>query len=211
MAQARDLEKVAMAGSGLALLGFLVVHLYGSALVINGAVPFNQFLAALHRTGALLVVAEVVLALLLLVHIVASVLVRLEKKKAPTATDEVLSPPEPTTVFSRTMMATGLIILLFVPIHAWRFRFGKPPELGGLWSLVMQEFADPIAVLWYLVASIALGMHLSHGIGSGVRSLGRFGPRRQRTVQNVGILVAWLIALGFASLPIWAFVRNQSF
>jgi len=56
--------------------------------------------------------------------------------------------------------------------------------------------------LFYVVAMAALGLHLYHGAWSSVRSLGADTPARNLRKRPVAILVAVLVAGGFALVPV---------
>lgn len=203
------LKKVGMAVTGLALFGFLIAHLTGNFLLMKGPQAFNDYSAFLHNTGVLLLLAEAGLVVFFLVHVVSGLRVTLENKKARTAQYAVKKTAGEATVFSRTMSVGGLIILIFVPVHVWMFKFGDASAAGGLWGLVMQEFSKPMTVAWYVVAMLAIGMHLSHGIGSAFQTLGILKPTWRPKLKFAGLAVGWAIALGFASLPLWAFMQSQ--
>jgi len=62
-------KKVVMAITGLALCGFLIVHLGGNLLLYVGAEKYNQYAHALHAQELLLLVAEIGLLILFVGHI----------------------------------------------------------------------------------------------------------------------------------------------
>lgn len=208
MTLASILKKVGMAVTGLALLGFLVIHLTGNFLLMKGPAAFNQYSAFLHSTGVLLLLAEAGLAVFFLVHVVSGLRVTMENKKARPTDYAVKKTAGQATFFSRSMAVGGLIILIFVPVHVWMFKFGEASTAGGLWALVMEEFQKPVTVAWYVVAMIAIGMHLAHGIGSAFQTLGVLKPHWRQKLKHAGVAVGWAIALGFASLPVWAFLTG---
>ena len=61
----------------------------------------------------------------------------------------------------------------------------------------------------YVVAMMALGFHISHGIGSAFQSLGLFSQHR-RTVRLIGCTIGWILALGFLAIPVYAFVAKPT-
>jgi succinate dehydrogenase / fumarate reductase cytochrome b subunit len=50
-----------------------------------------------------------------------------------------------------------------------------------------------------------IGMHLRHGLSSALQSLGIEHPRYNKAVRVIGIVVAIVIAGGFAVIPIWIY------
>jgi succinate dehydrogenase / fumarate reductase cytochrome b subunit len=203
------LKKVAMALSGLAMLGFLVMHLAGNFLLLKSAKAFNDYSAMLHSTGVLLYVAEAGLVLFFLVHVVSGVRVSRENRKARQTQYAVKATAGQATLFSRTMALSGLIILVFVPVHIAMFKFGNAGGGGGLWGLVMREFSQPLTAAWYVLAMLAVGMHLSHGVGSAFQTLGILKPTWRKPLRQAGVLLGWALALGFASIPVWALMQAQ--
>ncbi len=62
-------KKVAMAITGLLLCGFLISHLLGNLLILVGSDAFNLYAHTL-TSNPLIYVAEVILVLIFLVHLV---------------------------------------------------------------------------------------------------------------------------------------------
>ena len=58
--------------------------------------------------------------------------------------------------------------------------------------------------LIYLVAMVALGMHLHHGVWSAAQTLGLTNnARARRNAKSLGWIVAIVIAGGFSLVPIF--------
>jgi hypothetical protein len=58
--------------------------------------------------------------------------------------------------------------------------------------------AQPIHALLYLFATALFTLHLAHGLGSALISLGMFTRKRERVVQRGLDVWAWLVTAGFA-------------
>ena len=76
--------------------------------------------------------------------------------------------------------------------------------------VVLRTFSNPLVVGWYVLAMIALGLHLSHGFQSAFQTLGAVKPHWRRNLRRTGFALGWLIALGFMSLPIYAYFSAGS-
>ena len=88
------------------------------------------------------------------------------------------------TIASRTMIITGLVLLAFLFLHLWQFRFGPttpayqttlPGHAGEVWNLhliVVETFKNPIWTALYVAVMILLGFHLRHGFWSAFQSIG---------------------------------------
>lgn len=203
-----------MALTGLGLVGFLVAHLAGNLLIYkvdaktHSGVAFNDYGEMLER-NALLPFAETALFLIFLIHVFTALKLTLENKKArPLGYSEHENAGE-STFSSRTMWWTGLIIFGFIIIHIKQFKFGNKEQPGHLWGLVVTEFESPAVVAVYVVSMIALGFHIAHGIGSAFQSLGLLSNSRRR-LRRAGQIVGWIIAIGFASIPLWTIANKSS-
>ena len=81
------------------------------------------------------------------------------------------------------MILTGLVLLAFLVIHIWQFKFGPAIEEGyvaqlhgenvrDLHRLVVETFKKPGYVLFYVFSMSLLGMHVRHGFWSALQSMG---------------------------------------
>ena len=200
------IKKVAMSVTGLAWAGFLIGHLSGNFLLFRGPEAFNDYAHFLESTGALLILAEASLILFLLVHVYNGVRVTLENRRARPTKYAVSNTKGEATWASRTMMLAGTILLVFIVTHVQMFKFGDHAQEFGLWGLVVRTFSDPLMVAWYTLAMLALGLHLGHGFGSAFQTLGVVRPTWRARLRTFGYAFGWAIALGFTSLPLYAFL-----
>lgn len=198
-------KKVLVAIAGLLLCGFLVTHLAGNLLMFVSEGAFNNYAKTL-TSNPLLVPAEIALASIFLVHILVSLKVRWENKKARPVAYESERAKGGRTPGSRTMTYTALLVLAFIVVHIRTFKFGDHGD--SLYAMVMRAFANPLYSGFYVVAMIALILHLSHGVQSGFQTLGLNHPRYTPLIKKGGLLFAVVIGGGFALIPIWAYVRG---
>ncbi len=198
-----------MAFTGLALFGFVVMHLSGNLLIYRGSQDFNAYAEGLAKLGALLYAAEIGLIIFFVVHIYSGVRVAIENRKARPERYAVYGKQGDATVASRTMVIGGLVLAFFIITHVKMFKFGDQTGPQGLWGLVMHTFHDPLVVAWYIVAMLALGLHLSHGFQSAFQTLGAVKPHWRPNLRRTGMVLGWLIALGFMSFPIYAYLSQD--
>src|SRR5262245_21954897 len=169
-----------MAVTGLLLIGFLVLHLAGNLLVFAGPESFNAYS---HRlvSNPFVYLAEGGLLVLFVGHFVNGILVTLRNRSARPVGYEVKGRARYTShksIASATMVVSGLVVLVFVPLHLYTFKFGPhyastaDPGVRDLYRLVLEVFQDRLHVAWYVVAMVVIGFHLWHGFGSGLESLG---------------------------------------
>jgi succinate dehydrogenase / fumarate reductase cytochrome b subunit len=205
MTLASILKKVLMALTGLAWFGFIIAHLSGNLLLYKGPESFNSYSDTL-LSNPFIIPAEIALVLFLVVHFVSALRVTRENNNArPQSYIYKLSSTGSSTFASRTMWYGGVIMLLFIVLHVWMFKFGDHSGEHGLWGLVIRSFKNPLIVIWYVVAMLPLGLHLSHGFSSAFQTLSLLQPRCQAGFQKAGVILGWVLAIGFIMLPLWAF------
>lgn len=206
-------QKMLMAATGLLLIGFLLVHMGGNLLIFVGPEAYNAYS---HRlvSNPLIYLAEAVLLALFVGHFVTGIRVVLRNRSArptPYAVKRWSGGTSHKSLASTTMILSGLLVLVFVPLHIRGFKFGAwypsaaDPQVRDLYRLVVEEFQSPWLAGWYVLAMVVIGFHLWHGFGSGFESL---GVRHRRALRRAGQALAVLIAGGFALVPIVLFVRG---
>jgi len=201
-----------MALSGLALVGFVVVHMIGNLQVFLGADALNHYAVALREMPfQLLWVARVILLAAVLVHIFSAVrLTNLNRAARPEA--YAMKKPVASTYASRTMMMGGLILLAFIVYHLAHFTFGitNPADFArhdaqgrhDVYAMVILGFTNPIVTGAYVLAMVPLAMHLSHGASSLFQSLGISHPKYDPLLRSIGPFLATVIFVGNVSMPI---------
>jgi succinate dehydrogenase / fumarate reductase cytochrome b subunit len=105
---------------------------------------------------------------------------------------------------SRTMYWSGPIIAAFVVYHLAQFTFllTGPVLEGHPYDNVVLSFQQPLISVFYIIAMVLLGLHLSHGIWSMFQSLGVTSPTRAPFIKGAAQFIALVITLGFISIPI---------
>lgn len=214
-------KKFAMALSGIGLVGFVIVHLLGNlSLYRADGAPFNTYAKALHDLGALLIVAEVGLLAVVLLHVITGFAL---KKNHSAARPEKYKMwrskggPTPSNFSSRTMIFSGLTLLVFIAVHVWQFRFGAGMDQGyvtqvhgedtrDLHRLVVETFKNPAWVGFYVFCMLLFGTHLRHGIWSAFQSLGVISGGTSRKLLGLSALLAAVLAVGFLFIPVYIYL-----
>lgn len=207
-------SKILIGLTGLLLFGFLITHLAGNLTLFGGSDTFNAYTYKLESTKPLLYVAEVGLLLIFLLHVIKTVGGYLRNRAArPVGYAEKHGAGHTSrkSVSSTSMIVTGTTILVFVVLHVRAFKFGPHYVEAAtghrdLFRLVVDTFQNPLAVAFYVVAMVLVGMHLNHGISSATQSLGLANRRTGRGIVLAGRVLALGIAGGFAVLPIYLFL-----
>jgi succinate dehydrogenase / fumarate reductase, cytochrome b subunit len=198
-------RKVVVAAAGLLLCGFLVTHLAGNLFLLVGEGMFNHYAETL-ESNKLLPIAEIGLLALFLLHILVSLKLRYENRRArPLAYAQERSKGG-RSVGSRTMTWSALLVLAFLIVHVKTFRFGVHGD--SLFRMVLTSFANPLYTGFYVLAMVGLGLHLSHGVQSAFQTFGLNHPKYTPLVRAGGFLFAFAISAGFAFLPVWAYLQG---
>ena len=202
-------NKLLLGLTGLALFGFLVVHLAGNLLAFIGGESYNEHAHAL-ISNPLIIPAELGLVAIFLTHIYKAIAnYRQNRAARPVAygVKKRAGGPSRKSVASSTMIWTGLSVLLFVAIHLKLFKYGPVYQEAGsnyrdLFRLLLEDFKKPGYVVGYVLAMFLLGMHLRHGISSAIQSLGLMPESWTTRILRGGIVLAIVIAALFAVIPI---------
>jgi succinate dehydrogenase / fumarate reductase cytochrome b subunit len=195
-------RKIVMGLTGLLLVGFLVEHLHGNLKLLEDGDgrAFDEYVAFLGGFGPLLLLAELGLAALFLAHIYLAFRLTLENFQARRQKYAVRNNRGAITLGSATMFYTGALILGYLIKHLLDFRF-HARFFDAPAALVKETLSQPRHGVVYIAAALIVGVHLSHGFKSAFQSLGVGHPRLYPLLHKLGILVAVLFALGFASIP----------
>jgi succinate dehydrogenase / fumarate reductase cytochrome b subunit len=205
-------KKQVMAITGLLLCGFLTTHLLGNFLIYLGPETFNTYSHKL-LSNPLILPIEIVLMLIFLAHIALAIRLTIENKKArPQPYFVKVKTGRGATFASSTMPYTGMLAFIFLVVHILQFRFGMKAlviyngvEMKDLYHLVINHFQELFWVVWYVVAQILLGIHLSHGFASALGSLGFHHPLYAPFLKKMSLFFAITMAVGFSSIPLWAY------
>jgi succinate dehydrogenase cytochrome b subunit len=204
--------KILIGVTGLALFLYLVIHIAGNLLVFGGPSLFNRYAYTL-ESNPLIPVIEIGLLLIFLVHVYKTVTMFLSNQQARPARymqKKRAGHTSRKTFASSTMIFSGLWLLLFIIIHVKAFRYGTEyswPEGGrDLYRLEIENFANPFIVVFYVLSMLVVGSHLWHGASSSLQSLGLDHPRWTPRLRATGKILAALIAGGFITIAVWAYL-----
>jgi len=203
--------KLVMAVSGLLLFLFVIAHVSGNLLVFLGPESANAYAQSLKDLGGLLWVARIGLLVVFIIHIASAVrLWRINKSARPNDYSELESMT--TSISAKSMILSGSLVLVFVIYHLLHFTLHiTNPEFGSLvdsqgrfdvYKMIVIGFSNVTVSIVYIVAMILLGLHLNHGISSLFQTLGIANYAENTTLKKVGSLLAFLISVGFISIPL---------
>ena len=214
-------KKQVMGVSGLLLCGFLFTHLLGNLTLLISQEAFNNYAHTL-TSNPLIYGAEVGLAALFFLHIAMGLKLTVENRKArgPRRYAMRRSTGRGETLASRTMIYTGMWVLIFLGVHVVNFRIAGlltketvshgGREMVDLYSLVMTHFQSVGWTVYYLISMAVLGLHLAHGFSSAFQSLGINHPHLDKPLKILGVIYSLLIVFGFSAVALFCHLKGGS-
>jgi succinate dehydrogenase / fumarate reductase, cytochrome b subunit len=209
-------KKWVMALTGIGIIGFVVVHMIGNLHLYEGPRQVNAYAEALRGLGGHLAPRTFVLWVLRLgligmfiLHIHSAYgLTRLNAAANAGAKYQDRRDYVAANFASRTMRWTGIIIGLYLVFHLADLTWGKMHPGTYVRGNVYYNAANslstwPIALI-YIVANIALSVHIFHGAWSMFQSLGINNPKYNSLRRGFAGALAGLILVGNLSFPIMA-------
>jgi succinate dehydrogenase / fumarate reductase cytochrome b subunit len=222
------LKKLLTGITGLSLVLFLIAHLIGNLTLFAGPEVFNAYARFLHHFmhGMFIRFAEIGLLTFFVVHIWSALSVQWNKKKARPSDyqkSEYAGGPSKKSFHSLYMAVSGGIILLFVIVHLFNFKYADHDAVGtmtletgievvNVYKLVVSTFQGNFGyVLFYMLAMGVLCSHLMHGIWSAFQSLGLARPSTIPYLHLIGMALAVALSVGFFLLPLLIFMMRGTF
>jgi len=208
-------QKLVIGITGFLLFLYLLIHIAGNLIVFLGPAAFNRYAYVMEYGNPLLPAIELGLLLVVLIHIYKTVRMFIgNQEKRPVNYDvkKRAGKPSRKNFASSTMIASGLLLLVFLLIHVKAFRFSPEYEwpAGGrdLYRQELEALQNPLVVGFYLLAMAAVGSHLWHGIASSLQSLGVDHPVWTPRILGAAKLIAFLIAGSFMVIAVWAYLQQ---
>ena len=221
-------RKLLMSVSGLFLILFLFVHLIlNSFLLLDGVFGFEEvgqmFNAGVHfmKTNPIIKVIEPTLAVGFIVHIIYSLILTFQNMKA--RGPQIYASGKKTTGVdwaSQNMLVLGIVIFSFLVVHLINFYMKmkgmilwEPEEvvfsyMGTMikgedaYTLVHTTFLMLPVVIIYVIGSIALAFHLSHGFWSSFQTIGWNNTTWMPRLKCIGNTVAIILGGGFTVIAL---------
>jgi succinate dehydrogenase / fumarate reductase cytochrome b subunit len=202
-------KKAVMGVTGLIWIGFVIVHALGNLLVFRGSAAINSYSHFLKSTGELLWTLRIVLVLAIVAHVIAAVQLT-RQSRAARPIGYVKQERQVATIGSRTMRWGGALILVFIVLHLLHFTTGTIRPAGvfspeDVYANVITSFRIWWVALFYVIAMIALGLHIFHGAWSSVRSIGVSPESPEPLHHRISLAIAILLWAAFTAVPVAVF------
>jgi succinate dehydrogenase cytochrome b subunit len=212
-------KKAVMAVTGLILFGWIFLHMVGNLKLYLGPEHMNEYAHWLRALGTpampqigeqstALWIARLVLLVCVVLHIhSAYTLTMMNRAARPVGyrDREYIAG----TYAARTMRWGGVIILLFIFYHLAHLTFGAnvaPPATfikDDPYHNVVAGFQIWWVAAIYIIANLALGLHLYHGVWSMFNSVGLNHPKFNPWRRTFATTFALLITLANISFPVF--------
>jgi succinate dehydrogenase / fumarate reductase cytochrome b subunit len=204
-------KKIIMAVTGLVLFLFVVGHLFGNLKVFEGPQKFNAYAEGLRTVGApffgraqLLWAMRIALLVSVGAHLWAALAVTRASWRARPVGYRQIEAPE-TTYAARTMRWGGIIIACYVVYHLLDLTFGPAnPSFvpGDAYHNLVASLARPAVAAAYVLAVVAVALHIQHGVWSALQTLGLNQPPTAGWRRGVATVVAVAIGGGYIAIPL---------
>ncbi|MAP66956.1 MAG: succinate dehydrogenase [Candidatus Marinimicrobia bacterium] len=201
-------KKLLMALTGILFCFFLLVHLLNNLTLFLGPDSFNALVSSLEYIKPLIRVLEVLLLIILVTHIYNAFFLSYKSKSSrPSGYSSQIK--DSSTISSKTMLISGVTILLFLVVHLgtfWRI-FQSVDDHSIYYDIVTKNnivgFGNPLIAVLYMAASIFIGMHLKHGFESSFKTFGISNVRTKNIINKVAILFWFVVPFGFFVISAW--------
>jgi len=210
-------KKWVMAVTGIMLLGFVLLHMLGNLKIYLGKDEFNAYGEGLRDFGEpffpytyALWILRIGLVAAFVLHIHAAYSLTMMNRRA--RPEGYKSPRNyvAANYAARTMRWSGIIVGLYLLFHLSDLTWGfANPDFvrGHPYENEVASFQRvPVAIL-YIIANLALGLHIYHGAWSMFQSIGLNNPRINRARKLFAQAFAAAIVIGNLSFPILIVTR----
>jgi succinate dehydrogenase / fumarate reductase cytochrome b subunit len=212
-------KKWVMAITGILIIGFVIFHMLGNWKIflpdVDGVPDIDIYAEALRQLLVPFLPEHVALWILrtglivaFLFHIHAAYSLTLMNHRA--RPDDYQGPRNyvAANYASRTMRWSGVIFLAFLLFHLADLTWGIQPMAPETWARgevyanFVATFSRAPVTIFYVIAMIALGIHLYHGAWSMFQSLGINHPRFNHLRRWFAVGLAVLVTVGNAVMPL---------
>ena len=211
--------KLVMAITGLIFGLYVLVHMVGNLKIYMpdhaGVAAINEYGEFLRTMGgpifpreSILWVFRIVLLVALVLHVHGAFALHGRSTRSRGKFKRTNLVGGLNSFSTRSMLVTGLILLLFVIFHVLDLTMGVAPAApdafahGEIYANLIASFSRWPVAIFYILAMVVLFLHLSHGIYLAVSDLGITGLRWRKVLLVVAYLVPAIVMIGNISMPL---------
>ncbi len=205
-------KKLWVAITGLALSGFVLVHMSENLLLVWPEL-FNKYTHWL-TAQPFVPLAEIGLIVIFLIHVILALWLNWKNYQARgKGPAERASCAKAARFGSKYMVLTGILVFVFLNLHLKMFKWGPHYtvtyggiEMRDMYKLVFEEFHNQGVVAWYVFSMLVLGVHLAHGFSAVFQSIG-IGSVKNCCIKKIGWAFAAIVAGGFIFEPLYIYFK----
>ena len=204
-------KKWIVALTGLAMFLFVIGHVTGNLQFFIGPEAINHYGELLRTWPELLWVIRLGLLACLGLHVIFTMLVVIENRKARPQKYACQASVQ-SKLSTKLMALSGVLLLVFIVFHLAHFTthsvdtafHGFKDEKGrhDVYRMLVVAFSNPLMAGAYALAMIFLCSHLSHGAWSWMQTLGLRTKKVSEDVNRGARILAVVLALGYVSIPL---------
>lgn len=212
--------KLTMAITGLIFGLFVLVHMIGNLKVYLGESHLNDYaeflrtmLEPLMPREGVLWIFRIVLLVCLVLHVYCGMALHGRARRSRGKFSRTGMVNSFNTFTARSMVVTGLVLLLFIIFHILDLTIGAKPFASAdfehnvegaayAYQNLIHSFERPAVAIVYIVAMVILFLHLSHGIWTATSDLGITGHRWRQIMLWVAYLLPAIVMIGNISIPL---------
>lgn len=210
-------RKFAMALSALFLMFFLLQHFAINFTSVFSEQVFNDLSHFMGTNPLVQFALQPILIFGVVYHFVMGFVLEAKNRNARAVKYAKNNGAANSTWFSRNMIYSGMVILLFLAVHFYDFWIPEistkyiQGDMSGLlangefryYEEMVEKFHDPIRTGIYVLAFVFLVLHLMHGFQSAFQSVGARHNKYTPAIQKLGKLYAIVIPAGFIFIALF--------
>ncbi|WP_422354769.1 succinate dehydrogenase cytochrome b subunit [Roseivirga pacifica] len=210
-------RKFAMALSALFLMLFLLQHFAINFTSVFSEQVFNDLSHFMGTNPLVQFALQPILIFGVVYHFVMGFVLEAKNRNARAVKYAKNNGAANSTWFSRNMIYSGMVILLFLAVHFYDFWIPEistkyiQGDMSGLlangefryYEEMVEKFHDPIRTGIYVLAFVFLALHLMHGFQSAFQSVGARHNKYTPAIQKLGKLYAIVIPAGFIFIALF--------
>ena len=206
--------KLIMAVTGLIFGLYVIVHMVGNMKIFMGESDFNAYAAFLRTVGypaipneGVLWIFRIVLLVAVILHVYGAFALHGRARQSRGKFRRQGMVGGWNTFTALTMIITGVVLLAFIVFHILDLTIGAAvaPENfvhGEAYANLVASFSRPLVAIWYIIAQLALLLHLSHGLWTATSDLGITGARWRKVMLFLSGLIPLLVVVGNIAIPV---------
>ncbi|MEZ4322111.1 MAG: succinate dehydrogenase cytochrome b subunit [Myxococcota bacterium] len=194
-------KKVVMASTGAIMVGWLTAHMVGNLQVFLGEAILDHYGELIQSQVEILWLMRAFMLTALVLHVSSAIALTRQAASARATGYQGGRKTQVSTPAARSLRWGGLVILAYLIFHLADLTVGAAwanPDFvrGEVYHNLTHSLRRPPIACLYILANLALGMHLYHGVYSIFQTLGINQLGNRDTARQAGTFFAVLVAGG---------------